>query len=286
MSFNLGPFEGLLPVKVGLSAPSRAMLDSRLNAHAKLTTYTSLSDLAADFEFITLAIPELLGLDLLGLYRGSEDRIISAARRGVTGYEMLFPATPLFAGLTIDNKKLELNYKLLALPKCQETTEFLQWLPTVAITTDLDSAGSPGAIFDRVKLLVTMVPNVTVNGNYSQCRVARHNLSPAMLLNMPEIYDDRSLRIPVWYAGVNRSHIRRGITTSIQFSANFNPTLVTLNSPNATAAVPVQFSQLAFVDPIANALLKKSNDPYDVKSVDGLRAPVAVTVPNGGLVNE
>ena len=286
MSFNLGPFEGLLPVKVGLSAPSRAILDSRLNTYAKLTAYTSLSDLAADYEFITLAIPELLGLDLLGLYRGSEDRVITTALRGVTAYEMLFPATPLFAGLTLDNKHLELNYKLLALPKCQETTEFLKWLPTVAIANDLDSASSPGAIFDRVKLLVTTVPNVTVNGNYSQCRVSRYDLSPAMLLNMPELNDDRSTRIPIWYAGVSRSHARRGITTSIQFAANFDSTLITPNSPNATTAVPVQFSQSAFVDPIAKALMKKSNDPYDVKSVDGLRAPVAVTVPNEGPVNE
>jgi hypothetical protein len=284
--FKLGPFEGLLPLKVGLSTPSKVLVDSRID-QTKFTEKTSLSDIASDYELLTLAIPELIGLDPLGLYRGSEDKIITTSLRDVTAYKLLFPATPLFAGLTRDAKDLSLNYALLALPKSVNTTKFLQWLATVATTADLDLLNNPTSTFDRLRLLATTVPNVTFGGNYSLRKI-----NSAFFSSMPlqlQTADELS-RVPVWYAGISRVQVAAAITVNIQFDKSYSPNFVRrellkqhLGEEAYRAfkrnATPVQFTKSNIIDTVAKSLSAKSNDPYNVSSVDKITAPVELTVP-------
>jgi hypothetical protein len=286
MAFKLGPFEGLLPLKVGLSTPSKALIDSRID-QTKFTENTALSDIASDYEFLTLGIPELIGLDLLGLYRGSEDRIITTNLREITAYKLLFPATPLFAGLTRDARDLSLNYTLLALPKNVNTTKFLQWLATVATTTDLNALNNPAAVFDRVKLLTTTVPNVTFGGKYSLHKIASDNFA-AMCTQLPPA--DNLLRVPVWYAGISRVQVAATSTLHVQFDNSYLPNLVSRELVSSRlngeayqtfkrASTPVQFVKSNMSDTVAKALSSKSNDPYDVSSVNEMVPTVEVTVP-------
>lgn len=296
MPFNLGPFVGQLPVKVGISPPSKAVIDPNIRI-AKLADTTALSDLAADYDLITLAIPQLLNIDLFGLYTGSSDRIISDASRVVVAHKMLFPATPLFAGLTRDNQNLELNYSLLALPKGPTTVKFLQWLTTVAVTKSIDDLSKPDTIFDKIKLGVTTVPNVTVAGGYCNRSIDAHKYAAVMYNN------DRDarwlLRVPIWYAGITRSDATGNKTTLLRFPEDFAPQMCTADRvairfetvPGGRGmflrqATPITSSVRQGIEPIAAALIAKSNDPYSVSSVKGMCRDIDVTVRDEDLTNE
>ncbi len=294
MPFKLGPFTGLLPVRVGISAPQRAVIDPNIKL-AKFSDNTSLGDIASDYELVTLAIPELLNIDLFGLYTGSTDKVITDANRVIPAYKMLFPATPLFAGLTRDAKNLELNYTLLALSKGEPTMKFIQWLTTVAVTKAIDDLNKPNAVFDRIKLGVTTVPNVTVSGQYCDTdnRVSAEKY-PAILHNFQQVRWFE--RVPVWYAGVVRNHITNKQTTTLRFPEEFSPAycdseIVALRFQDAQKkieftrqATPVLSFQASYLDPVAAELVKKSNEPYGVNYVRGMCPEVTVTVENEDLL--